>query len=174
MLDGDAVPARRAVESIERTGREALGEMRRMLALMRDEGGGDRVDPLPSLRQIERLIADVRAAGVAVTLDVQGDRRELPAGVDASAYRILQEGLTNVIKHAHGARAEVVIAYLSDAIELSVRDHGRNGQPAGRGGHGLVGIRERVAVFNGTIEAGPLAEGGWRIRARLPVPGGPA
>jgi signal transduction histidine kinase len=171
MLERDAVAARRAVESIERTGREALGEMRRMLALMRDNDRGDRVDPLPSLGQVERLVADVRAAGVPVTLDVQGHRRALPAGVDASAYRMLQEGLTNVLKHAHGAHAEVVVAYLVDAIELSVRDYGRNGHPARRGGHGLVGIRERVAVFDGTIEAGPLADGGWRIRARLPVPG---
>jgi signal transduction histidine kinase len=174
MLDGDAVPARHAVESIERTGREALGEMRRMLALMREDDRGDRVDPLPSIRQVERLVAEVRAAGVPVTLDIQGHQRPLRAGVDASAYRILQEGLTNVIKHARGAHAEVVIAYLPDTIELSVRDHGRNGQLAGRGGHGLVGIRERVAVFDGTVEAGPLAEGGWQIRARLPAPREPA
>jgi signal transduction histidine kinase len=174
MLDRDAVPARRAVASIERTGREALGEMRRMLGLMRDDELGDPVDPLPSLQQVECLVADVRATGVPVELHVHGPRRPLPAGVDASAYRILQEGLTNVIKHAGGARAEVVVAYLPEAIELSVRDHGRNGRPAGRAGHGLVGIRERVAVFDGTVQAGPLARGGWRIWVRLPVPRGPS
>jgi signal transduction histidine kinase len=173
MLDRDAVPAREAVESIERTGREALGEMRRMVGLMRHDHGADRVDPLPSLRHVERLIAEVQAAGVPVELHVRGSARPLPPGVDASAYRILQEGLTNVIKHAGRARADVVIAYLADEIELSVRDDGRDGRPPRPGGHGLVGIRERVAVFDGTVEAGPLADGGWRLRARLPVEAGP-
>jgi signal transduction histidine kinase len=169
MLDDDAVPARAAMESIERTGREALGEMRRMLGLMRGDDGTDRVDPPPSLRHVERLVADVQAAGVPVGLHIQGNEQPLPPGVDASAYRILQEGLTNVIKHAGHARADVVITYLSNAIELSVRDDGRNGANPAPGGHGLLGIRERVAVFDGTVEAGPLAEGGWQICARLPV-----
>jgi signal transduction histidine kinase len=169
MLDGDHVPARGAVESIERTGREALGEMRRMVGLMRDPDGQDPVDPLPSLRQVERLVDDVRAAGVPVQLHIRGRQRPLAPGVDASAYRILQEGLTNVLKHADPARAEVVVAYLSDEIQLSIRDNGRHVRPASRPGHGLVGIRERVAVFGGTVEAGPLAEGGWRVRARLPA-----
>jgi signal transduction histidine kinase len=168
MLGGDVLPARAALESIERTGREALGEMRRMLDLMRD-GGVDRVDPPPSLRHVERLVTDVQAAGVPVGLAIRGTERPLPPGVDASAYRILQEALTNVIKHAGHARAEVVIAYGADGIELSVRDDGRNGHAHGRSGHGLIGIRERVAVFGGTVEAGPLPEGGWHLHARLPV-----
>jgi signal transduction histidine kinase len=174
MLDRDPVQTRAAVESIERIGREALVEMRRMVGLMRQDDRCERVEAPPSLRQVQRLIAEVHAAGVAVGLRVEGCERPLPPGVDASAYRILQEGLTNVIKHAGSARAEVVIAYLADRIELSVRDDGRNGHTRTPGGHGLVGIRERVAVFDGTVEAGPLAEGGWRLRARLPVEAGPA
>jgi signal transduction histidine kinase len=102
--------------------------MRRMLGLMRDADGRDRVDPRPSLRLVERLVADVQAAGVPVGLHIRGRQRPLPPGVDASAYRILQEGLTNVIKHAGHPRAEVVIAYLPDGIELSIRDDGRNGR----------------------------------------------
>lgn len=172
MLNGEAARARAAMESIERSGSEALDEMRRMVGLMRDDDD-QRVDPPPSLCQLERLVADAQAVGVPTQLDVRGCARPLPPGVDASAYRIVQEGLTNVIKHAGRARAEVVITYLPHEIELSVRDDGRNRRPRGPGGHGLVGIRERVALFDGTVEAGPLSEGGWRIHARLPVERGP-
>jgi signal transduction histidine kinase len=174
MLGHEAIDARRAVESIERTGQQALVEMRRMLGLMREADGGDSADPLPSLRQVERLVADVQAAGVPVSLDIHGLPRTLPAALDASAYRIVQESLTNVIKHAGAARAEVTITYLTDSIELSVRDTGRSAPSSRHAGHGLVGIRERVAVFHGTVDMGPAPEGGWRVQARLPVQEGRA
>jgi len=168
LLGREAIDARLALESIERTGQEALVEMRRMLGLMREADGGDSADPLPSLRQVERLVAEVRAAGVLVALDIHGLPRTLPAAVDASAYRIMQESLTNVVKHAGAARAEVTITYLPDSIELSVHDTGRNAQSSGHTGHGLVGIRERVAVFAGTVDMGPSP------RRRLARPSAPA
>jgi signal transduction histidine kinase len=173
MLDDDAAPAREVLESIERTGREALGEMRRMLGLIRERADKP-VGPLPSLRGVEPLIADVRAAGLPVSVEIRGAERPLPAGVDASAYRILQEGLTNVRKHAGAAHAEVVIANRRDGVELSICDDGRSPGSPPVAGHGLLGIRERVAVFHGTVEAGPRSEGGWRIQARLLVEHEPA
>jgi signal transduction histidine kinase len=166
MLDGDHPQAAEAVQAIEQTGRQALTEMRRLVGLMR-ETEAEATAPLPSLRHVELLAEEIRGAGVPVDLEITGEPVPLPAGVDASGYRIVQEGLTNVLKHAGGARAEVRVAYSASAVELSVSDDGRGGE---RGeGHGLVGIRERVAIFDGDFDAGPRPGGGWRLRARLPL-----
>jgi signal transduction histidine kinase len=163
LLDGADDDATQAVRSIEHTGRQALTEMRRLVGLMRAEPNA----PLPSLAQLDALAEDLRGAGMRITVAVSGQPVALPPSVDASGYRIVQEGLTNVLKHAPGARAEVLVAYTAGAVELSVTDDGAGG--ARGNGHGLVGVRERVAVFGGELEAGPRPDGGWRLRARLPL-----
>ena len=165
---------RDALLSVEQIGRQALTEMRRMLGVMRS---GEEVPaalaPQPGLQHLDRLVAQVEEAGLPVTLRVEGERPNLSPGVDLSAYRIVQEGLTNALKHAKGARAEVLVRYIDSSVELEIADNGP-GAPSGDGkGHGLVGMRERVALYGGTIEAGPRAGGGFVLRAQLPVEGRP-
>ena len=174
-LDADPVAARRALDAIEQTNTAALGDMRRLLAVLRDtEPEGLATDdhaPQPSLAHLERLLTHVRDSGVPVEVDVVGTPRNLPPGVDLSAYRIVQEALTNVLKHAAEARARVVLEYADDALAVTVTDDGIPGPLNGNGhggGHGLIGIRERVAVVGGEVDAGPRPEGGYEIRARLP------
>ena len=159
-----------ALRSIERTGRQALAEMRRLVGVLRAEGDDPELAPQPSLRRLDELVERVRRAGLAVSVDVVGEPVDLPPGVDISAYRIAQEGLTNVLKHAGEATAALVVTYGSDWVEIEVSDDGR-GAPAanGGGGHGLNGLRERVALFGGELDAGPREEGGFRVRARLRV-----
>ena len=163
---------REALMSVEQIGRQALTEMRRMLGVMRS--GGDppaALTPQPGLQHLDRLIAQVEEAGMPVTLRVEGDRPELSPGIDLSAYRIVQEGLTNALKHAKGAHAEVLVRYIDSSVQLEIADDGQ-GVPSRDGmGHGLVGMRERVALYGGTIEAGPRDGGGFLLRARLPVGG---
>jgi signal transduction histidine kinase len=125
--------------------------------------------PQPSLADVERLVGQVRAAGLPVALHVEGKPRQLPLGVDLSAYRVVQEALTNALKHAGAARAEVLLRYGADALELEVRDDGRGSKNGHSGGHGLVGMRERVTVFGGEFDAGPRPEGGFGVRVRLPL-----
>jgi signal transduction histidine kinase len=163
---------REALLSVEQIGRQALTEMRRMLGVMRSgEESPAALAPQPGLQHLDRLIAQVEEAGLPVTLRVEGDRPDLSPGVDLSAYRIVQEGLTNALKHAKGAHAEVVVRYIDSSVELEIADDGP-GVPGGDGnGHGLVGMRERVALYGGTIEAGPRAGGGFVLRAQLPVEG---
>jgi signal transduction histidine kinase len=143
-----------------------------MLGVMRSgEEAPPALAPQPGLQHLERLVAQVEEAGMPVTLRVEGDRLELSPGVDLSAYRIVQEGLTNALKHAKGANAEVVVRYIDSSVELEIADDGP-GIPSGDGmGHGLVGMRERVALYGGTIEAGPRDGGGFVLRAQLPVEG---
>jgi len=160
---------RDALLSVEQIGRQALTEMRRMLGVMRTDG--DQVPsltPQPGLQHLERLIAQVEEAGLPVTLRVEGRRPELPPGIDLSAYRIVQEGLTNALKHSRGGHAEVVVRYVDDSVQLEITDDGvgANGDGAG---HGLVGMRERVALYGGTLTAGPRDGGGFVLRAELPV-----
>jgi signal transduction histidine kinase len=166
MLNGAHPQAAEAVQAIEQTGRQALTEMRRLVGLMR-ETEPEATAALPSLRHVDLLAEEIRGAGVPVELEVTGEPVALPAGVDASGYRIVQEALTNVLKHAGGARAEVRVAYSPGAVELCVSDDGRGGEQGV--GHGLVGIRERVAIFDGDFDAGPRPGGGWQLRARLPL-----
>jgi signal transduction histidine kinase len=162
--------AEEAFEAIEHTGRRALTEMRRLLGMLRAADDGAAFAPQPGVGRLGELLDGVRRAGLPVELRLEGPVRPLPAGVDVSAYRIVQEALTNTLKHAGPARAEVRVRYLPDAIELEVSDdgagtHARNGV----GGQGLAGMRERVAVYSGELDAGPGASGGYRIRARLPL-----
>jgi signal transduction histidine kinase len=158
-----------ALNQIEVTGRQALAEMRRLLGMLR--GPGEEVDlaPQPGLRQLDALAERVTRAGLPVRLTVEGEARSVSPGVDISAYRIVQEGLTNALKHAHAGRADVRVAYRGDDVEIEVADDGRGGAASANGaGHGLTGMRERVALYGGTLDAGPLPEGGWSLRARLP------
>jgi signal transduction histidine kinase len=160
---------REALLAIERTGREALAEMSRLLGLLRKEGEGLALAPRSSLAQVEALVQTVRDAGVPVRLSVEGERSSLPSGVDVSAYRILQEALTNVVKHAGPAEASVVVRYGVREVEVEVTDDGR-GAPAGNGaGYGLAGMRERVQLHGGTLEAGTGSGGGFVVKARLPL-----
>jgi signal transduction histidine kinase len=160
---------REALLIVERTGREALAEMRRMVGVLRRPEEGPALAPQPSLTHVERLVEQAREAGLSVELRVEGDPRPLPAGVDLTGYRLVQEGLTNALKHARAGRAQVVVNYGDGDLEVTVSDDGRGAGSGDGGGHGLVGMRERVAVFGGELEAGPRAEGGYRLRAKLPV-----
>lgn len=171
LLDSEPEETRGALDTIEQTGRQALDEMRRLVGLLREGDDELALAPQPSLSQLERLVEQVRAAGLPVDLTVEGDPVALPPGVDLSAYRIVQEALTNALKHAGPARARVSLRYRSDGLEVDVSDDGAgtaNGDGGVGDGHGLVGIRERVAVYGGELAAGPQVEGGYTVRARLP------
>ena len=171
MLGAEQASTREALHSIERTGREALAELRRLLGVLR-RSGDERpaLAPQPSLRHLDVLLAQVRDAGLPVTVRHDGEPRALPAGVDLSAYRIVQEALTNVLKHAEATRAEVVVGYADDTLALEVSDDGCGAvNGAGATGHGLVGMGERVALYGGVLEAGPREGGGYRVAARIPL-----
>jgi signal transduction histidine kinase len=162
----------RAVEpirAVQDTGRAALVEMARLLGMLRRGGEELGLAPQPGLDDLETLAAEVRAAGLPVDLRVEGEPRPLPLGVDLSAYRIVQEALTNARRHGGDARAVVTVRYAPEELELEVSDDGDGGGSGTGGGHGLVGMRERVALFGGELEAGPSPGGGFRVRARLPV-----
>jgi signal transduction histidine kinase len=161
-------PQRGVADSMAATGRQALGEMRNMLGLLRTGDGAPEREPQPGVADIRTLLDQTRAAGVDVDLTIQGDERELPVGVDLSAYRIVQESLTNVVRHAGPAHASVVLRYQPDALELTVTDDGKATNGDG-GGHGIVGMRERAALFGGELFAGPATGGGWRVHAVLPL-----
>jgi signal transduction histidine kinase len=160
-----------ALTSIEQAGRQALAEARRLLGMLRRNGHTEGLEPQPSIEHIDLLVEQVERAGLPVSLAVEGERAPLPAGVDLCAYRIVQEGLTNALKHAGPAHAEVVLRYEPRSLDVEVRDDGR-GAAARNGdcsGHGLIGMRERVALYGGALETGPRAGGGFEVRARLPL-----
>ena len=167
MLGRDEGQVRRSLDAIEHTNTQALGDMRRLLALLRDTEGDAEHAPQPSLARLDDLVADVEESGLPVVGETTGDDAGIPPGVDLSAYRIIQEALTNVLKHAGPATATVSLAYGADDLTLAVTDTGAGGHVNGTG-HGLVGIRERVAVVGGEVEAGPGPDGGFAVRARLP------
>ncbi len=193
VIDTDPAEAKRILENVKVTSREALDEMRRLLGVLRQqEGDADgpsavapatgtgmaaALAPVPGLDGVESLAQGVREAGVPVTVSVTGVRTDVPPGVDLCAFRIVQEALTNVLKHAGPARAEVGVDYRPDSVTVVVRDDGR-GASADRGptsegkgpggGHGLLGMRERVAVFGGELSTGPHVGGGFRVAATLP------
>jgi signal transduction histidine kinase len=169
LLEPDQERERAALLVVEQTGREALAEMRRMVGVLRRPEEAPALAPQPSLEQLERLVEQAREAGLPVELRIEGDPKQLPSGVDLTAYRLVQEGLTNALKHARAQRAEVVVRYSDGHVELTVSDDGPGGGGGDKGGHGLVGMRERVSVYGGELEAGPRPEGGYRLRARLPV-----
>jgi signal transduction histidine kinase len=173
MLDLDPARSRDAFESIEDTGRQALVEMRRLLGVLRKDDEQLALAPQPSLEHVGSLLEQVRDAGMPVTLRIEGDPRPLPQGVDLSAYRIIQEALTNALKHAGPASGEVVLRYGDGDLEIEISDDGRGGaasQPAlVGGGNGLVGMRERVALHGGDLHAGARSSGGYSLSARLPL-----
>jgi signal transduction histidine kinase len=160
---------REALAVVERTGREALAEMRRMVGVLRRPEEAPALAPQPSLEYVDKLVEHAREAGLPVDLRIEGTPQQLPGGVDLTAYRLVQEGLTNALKHANAHRAEVVVRYGDGDVELIVSDDGRGDGGGDGGGHGLVGMRERISVYGGELEAGPRAGGGYRLRARLPV-----
>lgn len=169
-LDLQPERARESLRSVEATGRTAMSELRRMLGVLRKPGEADDLTPQPSLRHLDLLIAQMRQAGLEVDLDVQGSTETAPPGVDLAAYRIVQEGLTNVLKHATRGRARVHIRGDAAEVEVAVENDGAPGRTSnGTGtGHGLIGMRERVNLYGGTFEAGPRPDGGFSVRARLP------
>ena len=169
LLEPDQERVGEALQVVEQTGREALAEMRRMVGVLRHAEEAPALAPQPSLGEIERLVQHARDRGLPVELSIEGDPVELATGIDLTAYRLVQEGLTNAIKHARAQQAEVVIRYANGHVELTVSDDGSGGGDGGGSGHGLVGMRERVNVYGGELDAGPRPEGGFRLRARLPV-----
>ena len=162
-----------SLDSIETTARQSLSDMERMLGILRPpDAGAAPYAPQPSLRQIESLAEQFAGAGLPVEVHVEGEPRKLPASLDLSAYRIVQEALTNALKHAGPAHALVTISYLEDKLELDIVD---DGQGSGRGrrkassGRGLIGMRERVSLFGGELDAGPAPDGGFLVHASLPL-----
>jgi signal transduction histidine kinase len=169
LLRPDQEREREALEIVEQTGREALAEMRRLVGVLRRPEEAPALAPQPSLEHLDRLVAQARESGLPVELRIEGEQEQLPPGVDLTAYRLVQEGLTNAIKHARATRADVLVRYSDGAVEVSVTDDGAGGGDGGGGGHGLVGMRERVTLYGGELESGPRAGGGYVLRARLPV-----
>jgi Signal transduction histidine kinase len=172
IADKDPAAARTALEAVEAAGRTALTEMRRMLEVLRADDPG--MGPQPGLAELERLISQVRDVGLPVELKVEGDACCLPAGMDLAAYRIVQEALTNTVKHGGKATARVNVRYGDDYLEIEVTDDGRGAAApllaAGEsGGHGLIGMKERVALYGGELQTGPVFPGGYRVFARLPL-----
>ena len=170
-------PAERDVLlGLERLGRETVQELRSLVGILRTPGPAEAsTAPVPSLARAADVVRDVRAAGLDVELDVVGETRELPRALDLSAYRILQEALTNVLRHAPGSTARVRLEYTRDGVDITVRDNGAATAPGtdGVGGHGLVGMRERARMFGGTLAAGRV-EDGYEVHAHLPATGAPA
>jgi signal transduction histidine kinase len=161
--------AREALRSIERAGRDAMTELRRLLSAVRPGIELDPTEPQPGLGRVDDLAESLRAGGLEVAVRREGEPGPLPAGLDLSAYRIVQEALTNTLRHAQATRADVTLSYTADALDVEVRDNGRAAPGNGAGGHGLVGMRERAALLGGTLEAGPQSGGGYRVHAHLPL-----
>jgi signal transduction histidine kinase len=173
LLDSDVEQAREAVSEIARTGRRSMAEMRQIVGMLRQGVGGDLPrSPTPTLDDLPALAAEFERAGQPVAVEVRGHRRHVPPGIELAAYRVVQEALTNCLKHAGAARASVTLTYFDAALEIEVVDDGRQPVPAEGGGpapgHGLIGMRERVAVYAGELSVGPGAEGGFRVHATFP------
>ena len=167
--EGDPEKATVAMETVSATGRQALAEMRRLLGVLQDGENPSTLVPQPGLPEIDQLVDQVRAAGLPVTLEVAGDGRALPPGAQLTVFRLVQESLTNCLKHAGGsAVARVRLRYATDGVDVEITDTGpRRTRASAPDGRGLDGMRERAAVFAGTVEAGPRADGGWRVHAHL-------
>jgi signal transduction histidine kinase len=162
---------RDALGRVERAGRTALAEMRRLLGAMRRDGDGLELAPHPGVDRLDSLLDDVGRAGLPVRLHVDGDPFPLPRAIDLSAYRIVQEGLTNALKHAHASHVDVTFHYGPDELQIEVRDDGKARSTSDGLGHGLVGMRERVKIYGGEMTAGTAPEGGFVLGARLPLEG---
>jgi signal transduction histidine kinase len=166
----DPAATAEALRQIEASGRTGLAEMRRLLEVLKAEEDGNGRAPQPGFARLSELLDAMRASGLPVEAVIEGTPRALSPGVDLSAYRIVQEALTNSLRHAGGASARVVVRYEPDALELEIADDGPGPpeDPEASGGHGLIGMRERVQLFGGELEAGPRPGGGFLVRARLP------
>ena len=160
---------RDALSGVERVGRTALGEMRRLLGAMRRDGDSLELAPQPGLDGLDSLLEDVGRAGLPVRLHVDGEPFPLPRAIDLSAYRIMQEGLTNSLKHSRASHADVTVRYRADELEVEVLDDGAGATTIDGLGHGLVGIRERVKIYGGEMNAGAAPAGGFILSARLPL-----
>jgi signal transduction histidine kinase len=158
-----------ALRNVEQAGRTALTEMRRLLAAMRSDGELPELAPHPGLERVDSLVEDVTRAGLPVRLQVEGEPVALPRAIDLSAYRIVQEGLTNALKHAHATHADVSVRYLPHGLEVEIADDGVGGATSDGVGHGLVGIRERVKIYGGAMKAGTAPAGGFVLSASLPL-----
>jgi signal transduction histidine kinase len=168
LMHADQGKERAALETVEATGREALAEMRRMVGVLR-AGAGPDLTPPPTLEQLDRLVENTRRAGLEVVVRTEGEPVGLPPGLDLTAYRLVQEALTNTLKHAEATRAEIRIDYRPGCLEVSVTDDGRGPDPAAEQGTGLLGMAERVAVYGGRLTSGSGPDGGFRLRAELPL-----
>ncbi len=175
VVDRDPARAKEALSAIELSSRQAVAELHRLLGFLRQAGDRDDRAPQPGLSQLPRLAASMGDSDLAVAVSVEGEARPLPPTVDVSAYRIVQEALTNTLKHSAASRADVHLRYWPDELEVEVVDDGRPGGAAadGPGGLGLIGMRERVALHGGQLSAGPAATGGFAVKARLRTPAGP-
>jgi signal transduction histidine kinase len=162
---------RDALRGVERAGRTALAEMRRLLGAMRRDGEGAELLPQPGLDGLDSLLEEIGRAGLPVELHVDGEPFPLPRGIDLSAYRIVQEGLTNTLKHARATDADVTVRYRPDELEIEVRDNGEGTSTSDGLGHGLVGVRERVRIYGGEMTAGTATGGGFVLSTRLPLGG---
>ena len=161
-----------ALRGVEQAGRTALSEMRRLLSAMRRDGDDLELVPQPGLGGVSTLVTEVARAGLPVTLHVEGEAIPLPRAIDLSAYRIVQEGLTNALKHARANRADVTLRYAPDELAIEIRDDGAGSAAGSNGpGYGLVGVRERVKIYGGTMTAGAAPDGGFVLDARLPLGG---
>ena len=170
MLRVDPSRALEPVRAVQETGRQALVEMKRLVGMLREGDEEAGLAPQPGVADVERLVAQMREAGLGVELRVEGTPRPVPIGVDLSAYRVVQEALTNALKHGAGGRAVVTLRYGDGELALEVADDGRGVATSGQG-HGLAGMRERVGIFGGSFEAGPRVGGGFAVRASLPFEG---
>jgi signal transduction histidine kinase len=168
-MDKDPGKTRTALAAVEDSARTAVDELRRMLGALRASSSGPEPSAAAGLERLDEMITRVREAGLTGTLTVYGDPVPVPESVSQAAYRIVQEAVTNTLKHAHATAVDVRIRYLARELEIDVADDGRGSGPASAGGMGLIGMRERAAVHEGTVEAGPRSEGGYRVRARLPL-----
>ncbi len=168
-LHPDQDQEERDLAAVETTARQALAEMRRLFGVLRSRGDAVSLAPQPGLAELDALLAQVRAAGLEVELRREGEAVDLPPGVDLAVYRIVQEGLTNTLRHAGARRAWVTLCQGESMLDVAVEDDGRGARGGTDGGHGLVGVRERVQLYDGEVETGERAGGGFRLAARLPV-----
>jgi signal transduction histidine kinase len=170
VLEDKPEAARDSLLAVEQSGHEAMDELRRLLGVLGENGSPAPLSPQPGMATLDALVARVREAGLPVELHVEGAARPLPPGVDVAAYRIVQEALTNALKYAGGAPTSAVIRYAEDAVDIEVVDSGDVHVPAASMGRGLTGMRERVAAFGGSIEAGARGDSaGYAVRAHLPI-----
>jgi signal transduction histidine kinase len=169
VIDSRPEEAKRSLQVIEEASKSALTEIRRLLGIVRKSDGDTALDPAPRLKDIGGVIERITATGPHVELQVSGDLSTLPVGADLAAFRVVQEALTNVVRHANCSRARVVINRSPTELRVEVVDDGNGRSSSSSGGHGLIGMRERVEMFGGVFEAGSLPEGGFRVDARIPV-----